>query len=177
MGFDGVIVLEEDICVVDLAYYFFSFTQRVSCGKCVPCRIGTTRMLEILAKIKKGLATRQDLENLKTLASTVKNTSLCEIGQTATDPILTSLKYFEDEYLAHVEKKQCPALVCRALIIFEINPDTCTGCGVCQPLCPTSAIEGEKKDTRAIKQELCIQCGRCFENCPAGAIFKANRYP
>lgn len=177
MGSGGLIVLDADTCVVDLASYFSSFTQRESCGKCVPCRIGTTRMLEILQTIKAGKATLQDLENLKTLAKTVKNTSLCGLGQGAPNPILTSLKYFEDEYLAHVEKKQCPALVCRDLIRFEINQELCNGCGLCSRNCPRSAIEGEQKQSHEISQELCIQCGRCYESCPVNAIYKTNRYP
>ncbi|MHA1731493.1 MAG: NADH-ubiquinone oxidoreductase-F iron-sulfur binding region domain-containing protein [Promethearchaeota archaeon] len=176
MGSGGLIVLDEDTCVVDLAHYFLSFTQNESCGKCVPCRVGTKRMLEILGKIKQGRASTRDLENLKSLAGTVKNTSLCGLGQTAPNPVLTSLRYFEDEYIAHVEERRCPAKVCRDLILFQVDPSRCVGCGICARNCPVGAVSGEKKRAYVIDQEACVQCGRCYENCPETAIEKVDRY-
>jgi len=140
MGSGGVIVLDEDTCMVDLAHYFINFTQKESCGKCAPCRIGTKQMLNLLTKIKQGTAELKDLNTLEELAELVKKTSLCGLGQTAPNPVLTTLKYFRSEYEEHILHKRCQALVCNNLIHYTINSETCRGCGVCRNSCPSSAI-------------------------------------
>jgi NADH:ubiquinone oxidoreductase subunit F (NADH-binding)/(2Fe-2S) ferredoxin/NAD-dependent dihydropyrimidine dehydrogenase PreA subunit len=165
MGSGGLIVMDETTCMVDVAHYFLNFTQDESCGKCVPCRVGTRQMAEILGKIKKGEGRPEDLSKLEELAETVKLTSLCGLGQTAPNPVLTTLRYFRDEYEAHVNEGRCPALACTDLIYFEINED-CVGCGVCLKECPTQAISGEKKKLHVIDQEECIRCGTCQAVCP-----------
>ena len=164
-------------CVVNLVSFISSFKQQRSCGNCIPCRIGTKRIRDILESIMTGKASLHDLDSLKSLAETMKNTSLCGFGQGAPDFIVTSLKYFEDIYLAHVEKKQCPAHVCHALIRFEINKESCTSCGLCQQICPRSAIEGNKKKGFKIVQKICNQCNQCYHTCPVKAIYKEDRYP
>jgi NADH:ubiquinone oxidoreductase subunit F (NADH-binding)/ferredoxin len=165
MGSGGLIVMDETTCMVDVAHYFLNFTQDESCGKCVPCRVGTRQMAELLGKIKKGEGRPEDLRKLEELAETVKLTSLCGLGQTAPNPVLTTLRYFRDEYEAHVNEGRCPALACTDLIYFEINED-CVGCGVCLKECPTQAISGEKKKLHVIDQEECIRCGTCQAVCP-----------
>jgi len=165
MGSGGLIVMDETTCMVDVAHYFLNFTQDESCGKCVPCRVGTRQMAGLLEKIKKGEGRPEDLRKLEELAETVKLTSLCGLGQTAPNPVLTTLRYFRDEYEAHVNEGRCPALCCTDLIYFEINED-CVGCGVCLKECPTQAISGEKKGLHRIDQEECIRCGTCQAVCP-----------
>ncbi|MFX1488196.1 MAG: NADH-quinone oxidoreductase subunit NuoF, partial [Promethearchaeota archaeon] len=174
MGSGGFIVLDEDTCMVELAHYFMTFIQRESCGKCVPCRIGTKKMLDILTKITEGNANLKDLEMLEKIAYTVQKASLCGLGQTAPNPVLTTLKYFKDEYKAHVLDKVCPALVCKNLIYFSIDANTCTGCEVCKNNCPSEAITGAPKETHKINQDLCIKCELCFSLCPTNSISKKS---
>ena len=170
MGSGGMIVADDRTCMVDLSRFFMDFIQDESCGKCVPCRIGTKRMLEILIDICNGRGTVEDLEILEDLADSIKDSALCGLGQTAPNPVLTTLKYFKDEYLAHIEEGTCPAKVCKALIRYEIIPDKCTGCGACLKVCPTAAITGEKKEVHNIAQEKCIKCGMCYSTCRFEAI-------
>ena len=170
MGSGGMIVADDRTCMVDLSRFFMDFIQDESCGKCVPCRIGTKRMLEILIDICNGRGTVEDLEILEDLAGSIKDSALCGLGQTAPNPVLTTLKYFKDEYLAHIEEGTCPAKVCKALIRYEIIPDKCTGCGACLKVCPTAAITGEKKEVHNIAQEKCIKCGMCYSTCRFEAI-------
>jgi len=166
MGSGGMIVMDEDTCMVDIARYFLSFTQEESCGKCVPCRVGTRQLVEILTRITKGEGEEGDIEKLENLAKTVKKGSLCGLGQTAPNPVLTTIRYFRDEYEAHIKEKSCPALVCKDLIVYNIEPEKCVGCLLCLKSCPVGAITGERKKVHIINQELCIKCGVCFEVCP-----------
>jgi len=170
MGSGGMIVADDRTCMVDLSRFFMDFIQDESCGKCVPCRIGTKRMLEILIDICSGRGTVKSLEILEDLACSIKDSALCGLGQTAPNPVLTTLKYFKDEYLAHIEEGTCPARVCKALIRYQIIPDKCTGCGACLKVCPTAAITGEKKEVHNIAQEKCIKCGMCYSTCRFEAI-------
>jgi len=172
MGSGGMIVLDEDDCMVDTAKYFLQFTQNESCGKCTPCREGTKRMLEILTKITQGKGDEDDLWKLERLANLVKKTSLCGLGQTAPNPVLTTLRYFRDEYNAHIKDKKCPAGTCRSLIKYDIDPDKCIGCGLCLKACPTNAISGEKRQPHKIKQNKCIKCGSCYDVCKVNAVRK-----
>jgi NADH:ubiquinone oxidoreductase subunit F (NADH-binding)/(2Fe-2S) ferredoxin/NAD-dependent dihydropyrimidine dehydrogenase PreA subunit len=165
MGSGGMIVMDETTCMVDVAHYFLSFTQGESCGECTPCRIGTRQMVEILAKIKRGEGVPADLVRLEELAETIKTTSLCGLGQTAPNPVLTTLQYFRDEYEAHVNEKRCPALTCTDLISFEIT-DTCVGCQICIDECTVGAITGEHKQLHVIDQVKCMRCGTCYDVCP-----------
>jgi NADH:ubiquinone oxidoreductase subunit F (NADH-binding)/(2Fe-2S) ferredoxin/Pyruvate/2-oxoacid:ferredoxin oxidoreductase delta subunit len=166
MGSGGMIVMDEDTCMVDVARYFLNFTQEESCGKCVPCRIGTRQLVEILTRITQGKGEERDIEKLKDLATTIKAGSLCGLGQTAPNPVLTTLQYFKNEYEAHIKDKSCPALVCKDLIIYHIEPDKCVGCLLCLKNCPVEAISGERKKVHVIDQDLCIKCGACLEICP-----------
>ncbi len=174
MGSGGMIVMDEDTCMVDIALYFLRFAEEESCGKCSPCRVGTGEMARLLAKITAGEGAAGDLARLEDLAATVKQGSLCGLGQTSPNPILTTLRYFRDEYEAHVFDKRCPALVCKALIAFAIDPEKCVGCLLCRKACPTGAISGELKKVHTIDQGACIKCGICQSVCPAkvGAIGK-----
>lgn len=172
MGSGGMIVLDEDNCMVDIAKFFLTFTQEESCGKCPPCRIGTKRMLEILDRITKGEGKEGDIELLEELAEGIKASALCGLGQTAPNPVLSTLRYFRDEYEAHIKDKRCPALSCRELISYEVNKDICKGCGLCTKVCPTGAISGERRKPHEIDQEKCIKCNSCLDKCPFGAIEK-----
>ena len=169
MGSGGMVVLSENDCMVDTARYFLNFIQEESCGKCTPCRVGSKRMLEILDRIVEGRAEEDDLKKLKILAEKVKKHSLCGLGQTAPNPVLTTLRYFEDEYKAHIEEKRCPAKVCKNLFKYVIT-DRCTGCTFCVRNCPTDAIEGEVGNKHKIIQEDCTKCGTCLEVCPVDAV-------
>jgi len=170
MGSGGMVVMDESTCMVDVAAYFLGFTQNESCGKCTFCRVGTRRMLEILERITGGLGEMADLERLEELSAKIKVSSLCALGQTAPNPVLTTLKYFRSEYEEHIKNKRCPALQCKALIKYQVVADKCTGCTLCARVCPVKAIEGERKEIHTIDQELCVQCGLCFEACRFQAI-------
>ena len=172
MGSGGLIVMDEDNCMVDIAKFFLSFTVDESCGKCTPCRIGTRRMLEILEKITDGKATMEDLDNLEELCYYVKANSLCGLGQTAPNPVLSTLRFFRDEYEAHIKEKRCPAGVCKHLLSFEIDPVKCKGCTACARKCPVNCISGAVKQPHVIDKEKCIKCGTCIETCKFGAISK-----
>jgi NADH:ubiquinone oxidoreductase subunit F (NADH-binding)/NAD-dependent dihydropyrimidine dehydrogenase PreA subunit len=170
MGSGGLIIMDENTCMVDVAKYFLRFTSNESCGKCVPCRIGTSRILEILEKITAGKAEVKDLEILEKLAKSVKNGSLCGLGQTAPNPVLTTLKYFKDEFLEHIENNRCPAAVCRDLVEYRVIADKCTGCQKCVSVCPTGAITGPRSEPHFLDLEKCIKCRACYEICRFDAI-------
>ncbi|MFC1916795.1 NADH-ubiquinone oxidoreductase-F iron-sulfur binding region domain-containing protein, partial [Chloroflexota bacterium] len=176
MGSGGMVVVDEDTCMVDLARYFLSFTQAESCGKCVPCRVGTRQMLNILERITHGEGKPGDIERLERLARTVKSGSLCALGSTAPNPVLTTLRYFRNEYEAHINQRRCPALACTELISYYILPDKCEGCGICLRGCPVEAIAGGKRMVHVIEQSKCIKCGNCLEACPDrfGAVVKVS---
>ena len=172
MGSGGLIVMDDTKCMVNLAKFYLGFTVDESCGKCNPCRIGTQRMLEMLEKITDGNGEPEDIEKLEKLANTIKKASVCGLGQTAPNPVLSTLKYFRDEYVAHIEDKKCPAGECKALANVEINPELCKGCGICKRQCPVNAISGEVKQPHKINPETCIKCGACVGKCPFKAISK-----
>ena len=172
MGSGGLIVMDEDNCMVDIAKFFLEFTVDESCGKCTPCRIGTKRMYEMLDKITKGQATLEDLDKLEELCYYIKENALCGLGQTAPNPVLSTLRYFRDEYVAHVVDKKCPAGVCKDLLSYSIDPAKCKGCTLCARVCPNGAIEGELKNPHQIINSKCVKCGACMEKCKFGAISK-----
>lgn len=171
MGSGGMVVMDEDNCMVDIARFFLDFTVEESCGKCVPCREGTKRMLEILERITEGEGTSEDIDRLESLSQTITDASLCGLGKTAANPVVSTLKYFRDEYEAHVHSKKCPAGTCQALLQFFIT-DTCIGCTKCARNCPVSCIDGKVKERHIIDIEKCIRCGTCMEVCPTGAVIK-----
>ncbi|HOB21304.1 MAG TPA: NADH-quinone oxidoreductase subunit NuoF [Bacillota bacterium] len=170
IGSGGMVVMDQDTCIVEVARFFMNFTQNESCGKCVPCREGTKRMLEILERIVAGEGKEEDLDYLEELGTVIRETSLCGLGKTAPNPVLTTLRYFRDEYLAHVRDKKCPAGECKALAGYWIDPELCRGCSKCARTCPVDAISGKIKEPYVIDEDKCIRCGACKEACPFGAI-------
>ena len=172
MGSGGLIVMDEDNCMVDIAKFFLEFTVDESCGKCTPCRIGTKRLYEMLHKITDGNGTLEDLEKMEKLCYYIKNNSLCGLGQTAPNPVLSTLRYFKDEYIAHVVDKKCPAGVCSHLLQYKIDPDKCKGCTACARACPAGAISGTVKEPHSIDPTKCLKCGACMSKCKFGAIIK-----
>jgi len=172
MGSGGMVVADEDTCMVDLAKYFLSFTQKESCGKCTPCREGTLRALEILERITSGDAELSDIDDLEQLSKIIKDTSLCALGQTAPNPVLSTIKYFRDEYEEHITEKRCRARVCADLMHYQIDPELCIKCGICAKVCPVSAIPGSKETGYHIETRICTRCAMCYTRCPKDAIFK-----
>jgi NADH:ubiquinone oxidoreductase subunit F (NADH-binding) len=170
MGSGGMIVMDERDCMVDVAKYFIDFTQDESCGKCTPCREGTLRLMEKLQAITEGQGSEEDIDKLVKMSEIIKKTSLCGLGQTAPNPVLSTIRYFRDEYVAHVRDGKCPAKVCKPLLTFEVVVENCTGCQLCRLKCPAEAIEGAKKEPHLIIQDKCIKCGTCFESCKFDAI-------
>jgi NADH-quinone oxidoreductase subunit F len=172
MGSGGMVVMDEDSCMVDIARFFLNFTQNESCGKCTFCRIGTRRMLEILTRITEGKGEMADIEKLEQLAVNIIKGSLCGLGQTAPNPVLTTLRYFREEYLAHIQEKRCPAHSCTALLKYEIVADKCVGCTACARKCPVNCISGTVKQPHIIDQSKCIKCGACYTSCKFKAVTK-----
>lgn len=172
MGSGGLIVMDEDTCMVDIAKFFLQFTVDESCGKCTPCRVGTKRLLELLEKITDGRGTLEDIDKMEELCYYIKDNALCGLGQTAPNPVLSTLRYFRDEYVEHVVNKKCPAGVCKKLITYKIDPVKCKGCTLCARNCPVNAIEGQVKVAHSIDTSKCVKCGTCIDKCRFGAIYK-----
>jgi NADH-quinone oxidoreductase subunit F len=179
MGSGGMIVMDEDTCLVDVARYFIEFLTDESCGKCVPCREGLRQMLKVLTRITAGEGQEGDIELLEEIAEAAKEASLCALGTSAPNPFLSTVRYFRDEYVAHIRDKRCPALSCKKLIAFHIDPQKCSACGMCLRQCPVEAIDGGKKKIHIIDQQKCTRCGTCFEVCPArfAAVRKISGAP
>jgi NADH:ubiquinone oxidoreductase subunit F (NADH-binding) len=173
VGSGGMVVLDETDCMVNTAKFFLEFTQAESCGKCTPCRIGTKRLLEILERITTGNGKDGDIESLEELSHYIKSASLCGLGMTAPNPVLSTLRYFRDEYEAHIRDKKCPALVCRDLITYSILEEICNGCGACKRVCPADAIRGTRKMPHRIDPIICVKCGTCFDVCKFKSIMKS----
>jgi len=173
MGSGGMVVMDETTCMVEIARFFLDFTQNESCGKCTFCRIGTRRMLEILTRITKGEGEPGDIEKLKSLGRQIKDASLCGLGQTAPNPVLTTIRYYKDEYEKHINDGRCPAASCTALVDFHIDPEKCTGCTVCAKNCPVDAIAGEAKKVHTIDNSVCVKCGKCITSCRFDAVYKS----
>jgi NADH:ubiquinone oxidoreductase subunit F (NADH-binding) len=172
MGSGGMIVMDEDNCMVDVARYFIEFLKGESCGKCTPCREGLSKLSEILDRITHGEGKPEDLDTMMDLAEVLDSGALCALGRTAANPVLSTIRYFKDEYTAHIIDKKCPAHVCRELIEYSIDAEKCTGCGVCLRACSTKAITGKKREPHAINQGMCIKCGACFDGCKFNAVVK-----
>jgi NADP-reducing hydrogenase subunit HndC len=172
IGSGGLIIMDEDNCMVDIARFFMDFIVDESCGKCTPCREGTKRMLEILERITEGKGEEGDIDKLENLAKNIKNSALCGLGQTAPNPVLSTIRFFRDEYEAHIKDKKCPAGVCKALLNYTIVADKCKGCGICAKNCPQGCISGQPKSPYTIDSSKCIKCGVCMEKCPFKAIVK-----
>jgi NADP-reducing hydrogenase subunit HndC len=172
MGSGGMIVMDEDTCMVNVAKYFTDFLQKESCGKCTPCREGLAQMLYILDRITDGEGQVGDVERLEELAELLEGTALCALGKTAANPIISTIRYFRDEYDAHIQEKRCPAKECRGLFRYEIDSEACKACGICMKNCPVDAITGEKKVPHVIDQDKCTLCGTCWEKCPFAAVLK-----
>ena len=170
MGSGGLIVMNDTKCMVNLAKFYLEFTVKESCGKCTPCRIGTKRMLEILEKLCSGEGTEYDIYKLEKLAENIKKASVCGLGQSAPNPVISTLKYFREEFKQHAKEKECKTNECKALSKITIDEEKCKGCGICQKHCPVEAIEGKEREKRKINQDKCIKCGTCLENCPFKAI-------
>ncbi len=170
MGSGGMIVMDEDDCIVSIAKFYLEFTVEESCGKCAPCRVGNKRLYEMLEDITMGKSSMEDLDYLRNLSNVIKDTALCGLGQTSPNPVLSTLDNFWDEYLAHVQDHKCIAGQCKALKVYSITPETCIGCGMCVKVCPADAIMGEKKHLHVIDQDKCIRCGACLEKCKFNAI-------
>jgi len=172
MGSGGLVVADENTCMVDLARFFLAFTQAESCGKCVPCRLGTKQMLDTLVRITEGKGEPEDIDNLLELGEAIRAGSLCALGGTAPNPVLSTIRYFRDEYEAHVIDKKCPAGVCTALLTFTIDPEKCNGCMVCARNCPADAVSGGKRTVHTIDQYKCIKCGSCYDVCKFAAVIR-----
>ena len=170
MGSGGMVVMDETTCMVDMARFFLDFTQKESCGKCVHCRLGTKRMLEILTRITEGKGQPDDVALLEELGALIRDGALCGLGNTAPNPALSTLRYFKDEYQAHIEQHRCPAHSCRQLVTYTIHADACRGCTLCAKKCPANAITGNIRAPHVIQQDLCIRCGNCLSTCRFGAI-------
>jgi NADP-reducing hydrogenase subunit HndC len=170
MGSGGMVVCDQDTCMVEFARFFMDFVQQESCGKCVPCRLGTRAMLDVLTRITKGLGQEGDIEYLEELGRQISASALCGLGQTASNPVLSTIRYFRDEYEAHIRDGRCPAHVCKSLVQYSIDPEKCTGCGRCLRKCPVGAISGEKKTPHVIDHDTCVKCGTCLELCKFDAV-------
>ena len=170
MGSGGLIVMDDTKCMVNLSKFYLEFTVSESCGKCTPCRVGTKRMLEILEKLCEGKGEESDIEKLEILAQNIIKSSVCGLGQTAPNPVISTLKYFRDEFMEHAVDKNCRTHECKAISKIEIDPEKCKSCGLCQKVCPVNAIVGEAREKRSINQEKCIKCGTCLASCPFKAI-------